>query len=194
MTPAGHREGTEHDERAPMPGVVDGHSRRRATASRRVSPSRTRPAREAVPQVRSARLPRYGHRHRGGRHEVDVGARLPRAREPHRRPAPAISSIVGTSAKVTPARWPGAYERKLTTSIQLLERAERERDGSTGLLPARRSTASPSAASGSTARGPTTPTTSCPTRIGASCAGTASSQLAQSRGCQGHQLAGHAGG
>ncbi len=55
-----------------------------------------------VPEVRSARLSRDGHRHRSRRDQADVGAGIQRSGKSHRLSAAANSSSSGKAAKFTP--------------------------------------------------------------------------------------------
>ena len=98
---------------------------------RRVTPGFTVKDNRAalVSQVRSARLPRDGHRHGSGRDQADVGARY-NVPENHIAYLRREQLVVGEGAKFTP---PGRKPRAMRPGDidKLLQRANREPDGST---------------------------------------------------------------
>ena len=141
----------------------------------RASPSRTATGSVWFLKFDPARLPRHGHRHRGRGDEVDVGARLQRAREPHRLRAARAAGRRRRRATFTPQERPQARDAPRRHRRAPVGAPIARPTAATASWRARRSRASRSAASASSARGPTTRTTSCRTRIAASCAATACS-------------------
>ena len=127
LTPEDVRKRAGHDRR---PGA--GHVDRDLVEERRRDAGLHDQGRERaalVPEVRSARLPRHGDRHRSRGDEADVGARLPRAGEPHRLHAPR-SAGRRQRREVHAARRRSSARCALDDIDTLLERADREPDGS----------------------------------------------------------------